>query len=1165
MNTYNTNPWYDDFSDEKDFHQILFKPGFAVQARELTQLQSILKDQIAKFGNHIFKHGSVVIPGNSISDLAVPYVKIAAGSTNLASFNNQTIVGTSSGVEAIVKTVVPATTTESAVFYLTYTAGNSAGNVMFQSNEVLYLKASPSITVTTTVAATGVGSIAYINKGVYYINGTFATVMPQSVIISKYTSVPSCHVLLKINETIVNSTDDETLLDPAQGSYNYAAPGADRVKLSLELVTLPLDSTISSDYVEIMRFNEGVLEEHANNPKYSELEKSLARRTFDESGNYVVNGLVPSVREHLKSGPNNGVYSSGDTDKLVVDVTPGKAYISGYEVEKLANTKIAIDKARTANHIKETNVTLRPEYGQYIIVSNIVGYLSVYNHETVTLYNDNDPAQGAATNLGTAKVIGIDYLETGIYKLWLTDISLLSGNTIYMVGGIRYGSTYSAYVLTKYAAPVSGGGFSVGEIITHISGRTATVKYWDSGTSTVYAYKHLHTQESPRIGDQVVGSVSASTSILSDKEVIVSVGQNGLIFRLTKPVLHSLKDATTLNYDLSYTVQKELTIVTNASGTGDASVGTGEVINPIEVGSFIAVGPTGTVSNSLFSLNILGSVLTLTGGPVSSTVKVYATVLKTNVAPKTKTLTTGTITIPSPTSTLTLDKTDIVGITSVIDSVGDITANYDFWNGQSDYSYNLGTLKLKSGKSAPSGSVTVTFKYYAHSISGDFFCINSYSTGILESTTVYSSNTTGQVYDLPACIDFRPSVGVNGTFTGANSRRNDLLVSETTFNTNLQYYVPRIDVLTVDVSGKMNVITGIPSEEPKSPNVPGSQFAIDLFFIPAYTKTSAEVTGSRLAVERYTMSDIKQLGNRVDRVENFATLTASELSVTGQIVIDAATGLNKFKTGYMVENFTQPLTIARTTSDDYAAIFVGNTMQPKMENVDCELLLVESSSNYYIKNGILMLPYTEEVFASQKLSSRVSNLNPFLVIRWDGLLGVFPPSDNWSDIRELPSIFESTTEEVVVNTYSTIACPLPPVPPLPPVEPVTPVVPVAPVVPPPLPPTTYGGWYGDVVGRYGEFGGVSYWSNATVNGMSSTELAGYFLSSAKANFNTDAYRAQGYESKFNDTISVEALAKNDVLTSKTEYMYGDNNSIIAVNTVTKLDGRTSTTNSVYKP
>ena len=58
----NVSPYFDDFNADDNYHKILFKPGLPVQARELTGLQSILQDQIAKFGQHIFKEGAKVIP-----------------------------------------------------------------------------------------------------------------------------------------------------------------------------------------------------------------------------------------------------------------------------------------------------------------------------------------------------------------------------------------------------------------------------------------------------------------------------------------------------------------------------------------------------------------------------------------------------------------------------------------------------------------------------------------------------------------------------------------------------------------------------------------------------------------------------------------------------------------------------------------------------------------------------------------------------------------------------------------------------------------------------------------------------------------------------------------------------------------------------------------------
>ena len=89
----NTAPYFDDFEESKNFHQVLFKPSVSVQSRELTQLQSILRNQIAQFGSHIFKHGSVVIPGNITSDLSVCYVKLSTTNINLALFDGRTVVG----------------------------------------------------------------------------------------------------------------------------------------------------------------------------------------------------------------------------------------------------------------------------------------------------------------------------------------------------------------------------------------------------------------------------------------------------------------------------------------------------------------------------------------------------------------------------------------------------------------------------------------------------------------------------------------------------------------------------------------------------------------------------------------------------------------------------------------------------------------------------------------------------------------------------------------------------------------------------------------------------------------------------------------------------------------------------------------------------------------
>jgi hypothetical protein len=61
----NVSPYFDDFDQNKNYYKVLFRPGVPVQARELTTLQSILQNQIEKFGDHFFKEGDVVIPGQT--------------------------------------------------------------------------------------------------------------------------------------------------------------------------------------------------------------------------------------------------------------------------------------------------------------------------------------------------------------------------------------------------------------------------------------------------------------------------------------------------------------------------------------------------------------------------------------------------------------------------------------------------------------------------------------------------------------------------------------------------------------------------------------------------------------------------------------------------------------------------------------------------------------------------------------------------------------------------------------------------------------------------------------------------------------------------------------------------------------------------------------------
>jgi hypothetical protein len=263
----------------------------------------------------------------------------------------------------------------------------------------------------------------------------------------------------------------------------------------------------------------------------------------------------------------------------------------------------------------------------------------------------------------------------------------------------------------------------------------------------------------------------------------------------------------------------------------------------------------------------------------------------------------------------------------------------------------------------------------------------------------------------------RPSVNATNNF-GSGAIVGDMFISNELISTSIQYYVPRYDVLTMDADGTLKVITGIPNESPKVPLIPNESLAIEQYLIPAYTESILDIKKTRLAVDRFTMKDISNLSERIDRLEEFSTLSATESSVVNFDVVDPETGLSRFKTGYLVETFATPLTIADIYSDQFSAAFDAGALKAAVEEMDCPVALLEDdSSGYQITNGIVTLPYTETRLITQPLSSRVTNLNPFLMISWNGLLSVTPSSDSWIEFIDLPKVVVNNTETTTINRW----------------------------------------------------------------------------------------------------------------------------------------------------
>lgn len=498
MTTINLNqpPYFDDRVDGQKFYRILFRPGRAVQARELNQLQSILQNQLERFGKYVFDNGSVVYPMRTEQPLIysnnVDFIKLASNApfTNTEAELNQYWLnkilikktGTGIGLKAQVVGVRAKDASNQARLYLTYLRSDNTGMISaFPANEEISTDETASFSAMVADGAGAVGKVssAKINQSIYFYNGKFVLVDEQTIFITPpaesinvptaWNNSPTASIGLEFIESIVTSEDDVSLLENATLSTNSGAPGADRLRVAANLIQLPYNSSIA-DFVELLRVDGGTVQKFVTKTELSDpgLEKLLATRTFEESGDYSVIPFKVQVKEYLRTSEVNGAYSeeiykydteaqaqaasvsifgasspvafsitSGGTTRympgtsynnpteaesfvnlckkfLVLSVDPGLAYVKGYRIEKNGVNNITIPKSRTTRFVND-NIIKTP-IGNYVLVKDLYGQGitdSSGEFRRVGLYNNIIPTTNQSTSNGTligyARVLGIEY------------------------------------------------------------------------------------------------------------------------------------------------------------------------------------------------------------------------------------------------------------------------------------------------------------------------------------------------------------------------------------------------------------------------------------------------------------------------------------------------------------------------------------------------------------------------------------------------------------------------------------------------------------------------------------------------------------------------------------------------------------------------------------
>ena len=204
-------PYYDDYDVTKNYYRILYRPGYAVQARELTQSQTILQNQIDRFGKHIFKEGSLVVPGQFAIELDVDYVKIndldsSNNTVVLSEFLGETLTPTSN-IKAYVIDVADGaqSNTNTKTVYVRYLSGTTSNTDLkfFQDNENLVSSNNKGTLVAVSANSVGKGSRFTISEGVFFAKQHFIYFPTQSIILDRYNTSPTCTVGFNLQEKIV--------------------------------------------------------------------------------------------------------------------------------------------------------------------------------------------------------------------------------------------------------------------------------------------------------------------------------------------------------------------------------------------------------------------------------------------------------------------------------------------------------------------------------------------------------------------------------------------------------------------------------------------------------------------------------------------------------------------------------------------------------------------------------------------------------------------------------------------------------------------------------------------------------------------------------------------------------------------------------------------------